>query len=101
MDHLSYFYRESLISALRTVWCSEKGLHWQRVKSGKIKAIIQGLASIIILFCCYSSHTKPFQERILQITSYYCVLIAAVYSIMSGIEYLYVNRSYLYKALRP
>lgn len=87
-------YRESIISALRTL-CALKGFALAARSSGKIKAVLQASASffILFLFACYTSGAITLAT--LQTYSFYAALIAAVYTVLSGLEYLYVNRGYV------
>lgn len=92
-------YRESIVSALRTV-CALKGFALAARASGKIKAVIQGVASlaILILFLLYTSQIITLSA--LQSYSFYIALVAALYTAFTGIEYLYVNRNYVARALK-
>lgn len=95
---LIFFYRDSLISLLRTV-CALRGYALAARMSGKVKAVIQGVAALVILILMI-----PYAFGLLHLTlfrdiSFYIVLGAVAYSVFSGIEYLKANQSYIKKAL--
>lgn len=87
-------YRESIISALRTV-CALKGFALAARSSGKIKAIIQGFVSLAILLLLVLYTDQRISLESLQIYSFYCGLAAALYTVFSGIDYIYSNRGYV------
>lgn len=90
-------YRESIISALRTV-CALKGFALAARSSGKIKAVLQGSASLAILLLLLLYTSGVIELQTLQSYSFYIALVAAIYTALSGIEYLYINRGYVVKA---
>lgn len=92
-------YRESIVSALRTV-CALKGFALAARASGKIKAIIQGLVSLAILILLLLYTYDLISQGTLQLYSFYLAFIAALYTAFTGVEYLYVNRSYVARALK-
>lgn len=93
-----FFYRDSIISTLRTL-CALRGVALAARLSGKIKAVIQGIIIllIIILMIIYSQGYLSLQ--MLQEISFYSVLAAALYTLLSGGEYIYANRVYIKNAL--
>lgn len=95
---LLFFYRDSVISMLRTV-CALRGFALAARFSGKVKAVVQGVAAFVVLglMIPYSMGVIPLE--LFRDISFYIVLAAAVYSIFSGIEYLRANQSYIKKAL--
>lgn len=93
-----FFYREMVISTLRTV-CALKGVALGARWSGKIKAVIQAVVAFIILLLMipYSlGYITLFQLRNY---SFIAVSVAALYTIGSAVEYLIVNRMYIQKSL--
>lgn len=94
------FYRESIVSTLRTL-CAMRGYALAARSSGKIKAILLGLASLAILVFLYLHTEGRITAEELQTYSFYCALIGALYGAVSGVEYLYYNRRYLSMALNP
>jgi CDP-diacylglycerol--glycerol-3-phosphate 3-phosphatidyltransferase len=93
-----FIYRDSIVSTLRTI-CALKGYALAARPSGKIKAVFQASASftIVSLLIPYSLGYLSLQS--LQYISTIVVLVAALYSLMSGIEYVYANRDYILKLL--
>lgn len=95
---LIFLYRDSVISTLRTV-CALRGVTLAARLSGKIKAVLQAATAffIIILMIPYSLGMITLDT--LQEISLYSVMATAVYTVFSGLEYIYANRSYIKKAL--
>lgn len=93
-----FLYRESMISTLRTI-CAMRGVALAARLSGKIKAGIQGVASfaIVVLIIPYSLGVLSLEH--LRSVSFYAVLVAAVYTVFSGLEYVIANFSFIKKAL--
>lgn len=94
-----FLYRDSIISILRTM-CALKGVALAARTSGKIKTILQGAAAIaIVLFMIpYSlGYITPFT---LHTAANWIVGITAIYTVFSGIEYLYANRAHVRKILK-
>jgi CDP-diacylglycerol---glycerol-3-phosphate 3-phosphatidyltransferase len=91
-----FIYREFLISTLRTI-CALKGFALAARRSGKIKTIMQfGVNFLIIL--AMIAYTKDFLSlEALRRWSFSAVGLAATYSLLSAIDYLYANRVYLKK----
>lgn len=94
-----FLYRDSVISTLRTI-CAFRGYVLAARSSGKMKAIIQAVATftIVILMIPYSMGQLSLQ--VLQSISAFVVGIACLYSVYSGIEYLYANREFVKNILR-
>lgn len=88
---LVFFYRDSFISTLRTL-CALRGVALAARISGKIKAVIQGLTTLVIIvaIACYAFGAISLIE--LRLLSFYVVLVAAIYTLASGIEYLWAHR---------
>lgn len=93
-----FLYRDSIISTLRTV-CALRGVALAARLSGKIKAVIQAAAAffILIAFTFYAYGYITLEE--LQNLSFYSALIAAIYTVYSGIEYVIANYTYIKRAL--
>lgn len=93
-----FIYRDSVISTLRTI-CAIRGHTLAARASGKIKAVIQALASFFVIFLMIL-HAHGYIEIItLKQYSLYAVSIAAVYAVISGVEYFYANREHIKKML--
>ncbi len=95
---LLFFYRDSIISLLRTV-CALRGFALAARLSGKVKAVVQGAASLAILCLMIPYAMGMISLALFQDISFYLVLGAASYSLFSGVEYLYANQGYIKKAL--
>lgn len=93
-----FLYRDSVVSTLRTI-CALKGLALAARMSGKIKAVVQGIAAfvVLILMILQSSGTITLQQ--LQSISMWVVTLAAIYTLFSGVDYIYANRNYIRKVL--
>lgn len=92
------FYRDSVISTLRTI-CALQGTALAARSSGKIKAILQGIAAfLVVLLLIPHSHGELSTEQ-LQFFSRIFVGIACAYSVYSGMDYLIAHRQVLKKAL--
>ncbi|MBN1914380.1 MAG: CDP-alcohol phosphatidyltransferase family protein [Parachlamydiales bacterium] len=89
-----FLYREFFISTLRTV-CALKGYALAARRSGKIKTVIQGLVSffIVVLMIPYAWGYLPLSY--LQNISLGAVSFAALYSLATGVEYLYAQRAFI------
>lgn len=89
-------YRDSVVSTLRTV-CALKGYALAARTSGKIKAVIQGIAALFVLLLLipYASHKISLET--LQISSAWIVGIASFYTLFTGVDYIYANRIYIQK----
>ncbi len=95
---LLFFYRDTIISTLRTL-CALRGVTLGARMSGKIKAVVQAAAGflIILLMIPYSRGVLDIQD--LQNLSFISVFIACLYTLYSGAEYIYANRTYIKKAI--
>lgn len=93
-----FLYRDFLISALRTI-CALKGTALAARVSGKIKtALVAGAAfALLILLVLYQ---RGILERAaLQTSSLVVSGVAVLFSLFSGIEYIYANRAQIKSAL--
>jgi CDP-diacylglycerol--glycerol-3-phosphate 3-phosphatidyltransferase len=95
---LVFFYRDSIISTLRTL-CALRGVTLAARLSGKIKAVIQAVTVFFILVLMIPYTMGCIEEELLYQISMYAVLVAALYTVYSGLEYIYANRSYIKRAL--
>ena len=93
-----FIYRDSVISTLRTI-CALRGYTLAARISGKIKAVIQAIASFSILGLMIPHSLGMINTEKLHLISSWIVGFAAFYAFISGIEYLYANRSYITKLL--
>jgi CDP-diacylglycerol--glycerol-3-phosphate 3-phosphatidyltransferase len=93
-----FLYREFFISTLRTI-CALKGLALAARKSGKIKTLLQAIVGIIIVLLLIPFTLGLISLEMLRWMSLSLVGIAAVYSVISAIDYIYANRKLLRKFL--
>lgn len=94
-----FLYRDSVISTLRTI-CALRGFALAARTSGKLKAVIQAMASFSILLLMIPASVGYITGKELQSISTYIVSVAAIYTFFSGIDYIYANRRYISKLLR-
>lgn len=95
---LVFFYRDSIISTLRTV-CALRGIALGARMSGKIKAVIQAVTIFFILIMMIPYSAGYITLEFLREVSFYAVLVTAIYTVYTGVEYIYVNRNFIKKAL--
>ena len=93
-----FIYRDSVVSTLRTI-CALKGFALAARKSGKLKAVIQGLAAFAILILMILQSTNVITLETLNFYSTWLVAIAGIYTAFSAIDYIYVNRHYIHRLL--
>lgn len=93
-------YRDSIISTLRTV-CALNGMALAARTSGKLKAIIQGVAALLIVLLLIPFSLNDLSLESLQFTSAWIASIAAIYTLLSGIDYLVAHWSYIQTSLSP
>lgn len=95
---LFFFYRDSMISMLRTI-CALRGYTLAARFSGKVKAVVQGSAALIVLLLMIPYAMGYIKLGLFRDLSFYTVGIAAAYTVFSGVEYLMANQGYIKKAL--
>jgi len=93
-----FLYREFFIATLRTL-CALKGIALAARKSGKIKAIMQAVVSFIIIMLLGFYELKWINFSFLQNVSLILTSLAAIYAVISALEYIYVNWDYIKRAL--
>lgn len=91
-----FLYREFLISTLRTI-CALRGFSLAARRSGKIKTLLQAIVAILIVVLMIPFIMGYISLETLKVTSLILVSIAAIYSVISAVDYVYANRSYLKK----
>lgn len=94
-----FFYRDAIISALRTV-CALRGFALAARLSGKVKAIILASLAFFILILMIPYSLGLLSLETLRSLSLWAVSLTALYVVYTGCEYVYVNRDYIRKALR-
>lgn len=93
-----FFYRDTVISTLRTI-CALRGFALAARISGKIKAVIQAAICFSILFFMIPYSLGYIDIHVLQAVSFYSVLVGAIYTAFSGLEYIIANRHYIMRAI--
>ena len=93
-----FLYRDSVTSTLRTI-CALKGFALAARPSGKLKAIIQAIAAFTIILLLIPHSLGELSGHSLHLTSTIVATVAAIYSLFSGIDYIYANRRYIVKLL--
>ncbi len=94
-----FLYRDSVISTLRTI-CALKGFALAARPSGKLKAAIQAFSAFVIILLLIPYSLNYLSIVTLQWTSTLIVSITAIYTLFSGVDYIYSNRSYIFKLLK-
>jgi CDP-diacylglycerol---glycerol-3-phosphate 3-phosphatidyltransferase len=93
-----FLYRDSVVSTLRTI-CALKGIALAARISGKIKAVIQAIVAFVILFLMVLNAQGQLSNETLSSISTWFVSVAAIYTLFSGLDYVYSNRQYISKLL--
>lgn len=93
-----FLYRDSVVSTLRTI-CALKGFALAARTSGKIKAGIQAFAAFTVLILMILQSLDIITLAYLQFYCTCAVGIAGIYTIYSGIDYIYSNRQYIIRLL--
>ncbi len=96
---LILFLRDSIVNSLRTL-CAIRGRALGARLSGKIKAVIQAVVIFFILILMIPYSLGYVSEGSFQQMSCYAVAIAAVYTLISGIEYIWANRRFIRESLK-
>ncbi len=93
-----FLYRDSVISTLRTI-CALRGFTLAARMSWKIKAVIQAIAAFTIILLMIPHSLGRISTETLQQVSTWVTAFAAFYAILSGVDYINGNRSYIVKVL--
>lgn len=95
---LLVFYRDSIISTLRTV-CALKGITLAARTSGKIKAVIQAVVSLLVILLMIPHSLGYVSTQTLNMSATVLVGIATLYTLASGIDYLAAHFQHIKKML--
>jgi CDP-diacylglycerol---glycerol-3-phosphate 3-phosphatidyltransferase len=93
-----FLYREFFITTLRSI-CALNGIALGARRSGKIKTFLQAFVAITIVLLLIPFTKGWLSLEALRWTSLGLVSVAAIYSIISAIDYIYAYRMYLRKFL--
>lgn len=91
-------YRDSVISTLRTI-CALRGFALAARLSGKLKAVIQAFSAFVIILLLIPYSLGHLTQNTLQLTSTIIVSVASIYTLFSGVDYIYANREDIAKLL--
>lgn len=94
-----FLTRDSVISTLRTI-CALRGFALAARSSGKIKAVIQGIAAFFITILMIPHAYGRLSDDALFALSTLAVFLSALYALYSGIEYVLANRRHIQRILR-
>lgn len=93
-----FIYRDSVISTLRTV-CALRGVALAARPSGKIKAVLQAVMAIAITSLLIPYSLGAISIDTLHFVSTLLAVLAVIYALYSGAEYLYANFHYVRGAI--
>jgi len=95
-----FLYRDVVIAMLRTL-CALRGVALAARMSGKLKAVIQGTVCmvIVVLLLLHTHGVIPLKQ--LKNVSFILTGIAALYTLISGVEYIAKSWVFIKKALGP
>jgi len=94
-----FLYRDSVVSTLRTI-CALKGFALAACLSGKIKTAMQAGAAFMVLLLMIPHSLGLLSTEKLHDIGTGIVSVAAVYTLFSGIDYIYANWQYINKFLQ-
>ena len=100
---LVFLYRDVLMQLMR-ILCATNGIVLAARKSGKIKAILQAIATFIVLAIVLAHlYTILWMPRTVwgMHTAFWAVLGAALYTAVSGFDYIFAHRDVIRKMLQP
>ncbi len=91
-------YRDAVISTLRTI-CALRGFALAARPSGKIKAVVQAVAAFAILLLMIPYSLGYLSQHALHVSALYIVGAACIYTLFSGVDYIYAHREHIKKLL--
>lgn len=95
----AFFYRDAIMSTLRTV-CALRGIALAARKSGKLKAVLQGVVAFAVILLMIPLSLEALSVESFQKISLYLVGIAAAYTVLSLLDYFWVNRQHIKDVMR-
>lgn len=101
--YLIFFYRDAFMQLLRII-CASGGFVLAARKSGKAKAVLQGIGSFGVLFVVLLEvyHVKWIPAKILGLhPGFWILLIPAIFTLLSVIDYVVPNASRIKAMTRP
>jgi CDP-diacylglycerol---glycerol-3-phosphate 3-phosphatidyltransferase len=101
--YLVFFYRDAFMQLMRIV-CASGGLVLAARMSGKVKAVLQAIATFVVLIIVLADmhHLTWVPVQIAgRHTAFWVVGAVAVFTLLSVIDYIVPNRVMLKKVLTP
>lgn len=92
------FYREAVISTLRTV-CALRGFALAARPSGKMKAVLQAVAAYAIVLAMIPQSMGWIETATLRAFAQVMVGIAVLYTLYSGVDYIMANWEHVKRLL--
>lgn len=89
-----FLARDSVTSTLRML-CASRGQVLAARTSGKLKAILQAISFFFIIFAMFFCAKGIISTDDLEFFATIVVSLVAFYSVCSGVEYIWVNKSHL------
>jgi len=99
--YLVFFYRDAFMQLLRIV-CASNGVVLAARWSGKLKAVLQGVATFVVLGVIWVTRINPgwMPEHIWgQHPGFWVMLAVAAYTLLSVIDYIIPNRTLIAKVM--
>ncbi len=94
---LVFLYRDFFVSTLRTL-CALRGVALAARFSGKMKAVLQATAAFLIIFLMIPYTMGVISLALFQQISLFAVAIAALYTLVSIVDYIYANWVHIKRA---
>ena len=95
---LVFFLRDGIVNSLRTL-AALRGKPLGARMSGKIKAVIQAAVAFFILIVAIPYTQGCLSLAAFQQMSFYAALVAAIYTFVSGVEYIWANWKFIRTSL--
>jgi len=99
--YLIFFYRDAFMQLLRIV-CASNGVVLAARKSGKLKAVLQGVATFAVLSIIFAQrlNLEWIPSKIWgQSPIFWVMLVPAIYTLLSVIDYVIPNRALIAKMI--
>ena len=101
--YLIFFYRDAFMQLMRII-CATNGIVLAARMSGKVKAVLQGVASFVVLAIVLADlyHITWVPQSIRgQHSGFWVVLAVALFTVGSVVDYIIPNRGVLQKVVTP
>ncbi len=101
--YLIFFYRDAFLQLLRIV-CASSGMVLAARKSGKAKAVLQGIATFAVLLALllirFEVQWMPTEIMGLH-PGFWIMLFPAIFTLLSVIDYVIPNRKLIVTMMKP